>query len=105
VPSGYDDYRAYRSVWDGRPSTPPTATAQRSGGTLTVHAIWNGATGVARWRVLTGSGGHLRPETTAPWNGLDTTIGVSTSSNEVQVQALDAKGRVLGTSAVRPITG
>jgi hypothetical protein len=105
VPSGYDDYRAYRSVWDGRPSTPPTATAQRSGGTLTVHAIWNGATGVARWRVLTGSGGHLRPATEAPWNGLDTTIGVSTSSNEVQVQALDAKGRVLGTSAVRPITG
>jgi hypothetical protein len=30
---------------------------------------------------------------------------VSTSSNEVQVQALDAKGRVLGTSAVRRITG
>jgi len=56
VPPGYDTYRAYRHVWHARPDRSPTATAQRNGdGTTTVHAVWNGATDVARWVVVAGA--------------------------------------------------
>ena len=52
VPAGYDNYRAYRDVWVGKPDTDPTASASTGDdGTVTVHAIWNGATEVARWLV------------------------------------------------------
>ena len=50
---GWDDYRAYRFVWHGTPDTSPTATVQKNAdGSVTVHAIWNGATEVSRWIVI-----------------------------------------------------
>jgi hypothetical protein len=53
LPSGYNGYRAYRFEWVGEPDTRPTVTAQRTaGGDGIVHAIWNGATEVARWHVV-----------------------------------------------------
>jgi hypothetical protein len=100
VPTGYDTYRAYRHVWHGRPDVPPTATAQRtSEDAVTVHAIWNGATDVARWIVVAGGHPHaLWPVASADWNGLDTTIAVSTRAAEVAVVAVDEAGRELGRS-------
>jgi hypothetical protein len=64
-----------------------------------VHAVWNGATEVADWRVLTGAGAtSLEPVAVAAWNGLDTAVTISGTPNEVAVAALDARGHVLATS-------
>jgi hypothetical protein len=97
---GDDTYRAYRFAWDGQPTAPPIASAARSGRrATTVHAIWNGAAEVARWRILAGTGGtKLAPVRTVAWNGLDTTAQIAQSPRTVEVVALDSQGRVLGTS-------
>jgi len=101
VPSGYDTYRAYRSDWTGEPDTDPTAAAHANGdGTTTVDAIWNGATEVARWRILAGvDAGSLADVATVPWNGLDTTATIATTAPEVAVEALDSQGHVIRESA------
>jgi hypothetical protein len=72
-------------------------------GSLDVFASWNGATDLARWQVLSGpSPDALTPVASAPWSGLETTIGVHGAARYVAVQALGADGTVLGTSpAVR----
>jgi len=98
---GGDTYRGYRFEWAGQPDTPPLATARRSGRhSTTVHAIWNGATAVASWRILAGrSAKSLRPGRTVTWNSLDTAITIRTTPRLVEVVAVDAQGHVLGTSA------
>ena len=104
VPAGFDTYRAFRHVWHAQPDAPPIATAQRgSDGSLTVHAVWNGATEVARWIVV--GGAHARdlwPLGSAEWNGLDTSIQLTTGAHQVAVVAQDAAGRVIGRSV--PVT-
>ncbi len=106
VPSGYDTYRAYRSDWTGDPDTDPTAIAERTGADqVSVQAIWNGATEVARWQVLAGS--HrwgLRPAGSASWNGLATELTVHTSAPYVEIVALDRRGRPIGRSRVVPVS-
>jgi arylsulfotransferase ASST len=109
LPAGYDTYRAYRFEWVGEPETNPTATGQVAGATTSVHAIWNGATEVARWEVLEGNrddkdadDGHA--VASAPWNGLDTTIVVHEPLHFVRVVAKDRFGREIGRSAVTPVT-
>jgi hypothetical protein len=101
LPRGMMSYRMYRMPWNGRPSTPPTVITRGDA----VHAVWNGATGVARWRVLAGPTPRAaKPVAEAAWNGLDTAIalpGASASAPYVQVQALDGNGTVLGTGARR----
>ena len=45
----------------------------QSGASVNVWASWNGATGVARWRVLAGPRpGSLRPVTVGPKRGFET---------------------------------
>jgi hypothetical protein len=100
---GAQTYRAFRFVWSGRPGTAPTATARRSRRkhhrTTTIHAIWNGATNVVRWRLLAGrSPKRLRGVRTVPWKGLDTAIRIAGAPREVEVVALDSGGRVAGRS-------
>ncbi len=98
---GYGSYRGYRSQWVGNPSTSPTALALDNGdGTISVHAIWNGATEVASWQVMGGSTpGALGPVATVPWNGLDTVATVPGPLGNVQVVALNSAGATIGTSA------
>ena len=96
-------YRAYRFTWSAQPGTRPTATARRSGRKrhrkTAVHAIWNGATGVARWQVAAGrSPRRLAVARTVPWQGLDTAITIARAARWIQVAALDSSGRVLGRS-------
>ncbi len=106
VPVGYDTYRAYRNVWHATPEGAPTATAQRnSDGTVTVHAIWNGATDVKRWTVIGGGQpGKLWPLGGADWNGLDTTVSLTTDASQVAVVAEDAAGRLVGRSVPVGVT-
>jgi hypothetical protein len=79
VPAGYDNYRAYREEWHGRPASGPTATlVAGDGDAASVHAVWNGATDVARWIVLGGPGPRsLRPIAAGAWDGLDTAIPIA----------------------------
>jgi hypothetical protein len=101
VPTGWDTYRAYRNVWHATPAGAPTASAQRNAdGSVTVHAIWNGATEVARWIVVGGARpGALWPLGSASWNGLDTSVALTTDATQVAVVAEDAAGRQLGRSS------
>jgi hypothetical protein len=93
-------YRAIRARWEGRPTTAPRAAA----GGRTVWARWNGATEVARWRVLGGaSESALKPVVTRAKRGFETAMRLDAGYALVAVQALDAGGKVLGTSrAVAP---
>jgi arylsulfotransferase ASST len=105
---GDDSYRAYRFRWTGKPTTKPAvATAKGRGGTKTVYASWNGATGVASWQVLAGDD----PKSLEPVGerqaatGFETTLRADTNADYIAVQALDDDGNVLATSAAVPISG
>ncbi|GHF07679.1 arylsulfotransferase family protein [Streptomyces fumanus] len=98
-------YRAYRLDWDGTSlAKPKLLTEDAAEGT--VRANWNGASDVSRWRLLAGGAtGALKPVATADWDGFDTPITVparARDADRLQVQALDARGHVVGTSAVTP---
>lgn len=93
-------YRAqYSSHWVGKPYFPPSGAARNQGKKATVYASWDGATQVTGWRVLAGSNAkHLTAVATRGKNGFQTAIGLSKQYSTYKVQALDAKGHVLGTS-------
>jgi hypothetical protein len=94
-------YRAYRFQWSGQPeSTPDLAGAPSSTGPVDLFASWNGATDVARWRVLGGSSPHsLGRVETATKRGFETRIAVNSDEPYFAVQPLDASGHALATSA------
>jgi arylsulfotransferase ASST len=101
LPKDDGSYRMYRYKWNATPKTLPAVAASRdSASRVSVYASWNGATDVARWQVLAGSGGGpLEPVGSARRNGFETRIRVSSSANAFAVRALDADGKVLATSA------
>ncbi len=92
-------YRAKLEQWIGLPRYPPVGAARRRAGRATVYASWNGATEVARWEVLDGSGGR-RPRVVArsPKSGFETPIPVGGGYRRFKLRALDANGRVIGVS-------
>jgi hypothetical protein len=99
------DFRTFLAPWSATPKTRPALAAQgHGGGAVAVEASWNGATTVASWRVLAGSSASsLAPVATAPKHGFETTIQVHTTAPLVAVEALDASGAKLASSAaVRP---
>ncbi|HEX8803097.1 MAG TPA: hypothetical protein VF743_02855, partial [Acidimicrobiales bacterium] len=73
-----DSYRVYRQAWTGHPTTTPDVVARPAGegdGGVEVVVSWNGATEVARWRVLGGADAdHLAPLATAAKEGFETTV-------------------------------
>lgn len=105
----YQSYRAYRFPWSGHPRTVPHAVASASGGGAEVRVSWNGATGVASWRVLGASSPDVLRDGAARAGadvvaarrstGFETTLPVpGRVPDYVAVQALDWRGTVLGTS-------
>jgi hypothetical protein len=91
-------YRATLEQWVGLPLSPPSGAARTRNGRTTVYASWNGATQVASWRVLAGSGGALRPVATTARSGFETATRLRQGYQTFQLQALDAGGRVIGSS-------
>ncbi|HUZ56993.1 MAG TPA: MFS transporter [Streptosporangiaceae bacterium] len=98
---------SYRAIkipagrWVGLPLAPPSAAARQPGGKTTVYASWNGATQVSSWRVLAGaSASQLSVVATKAKSGFETAIPVSQNFAAYKVQALDASGKVIGTSRV-----
>lgn len=102
----YDqDYRAFSFQWSGTPTHRPAYAFVAAAGPAagTVYASWNGATGVAQWRVLAGSSSHsLTAVTQVARTGFETAIALPAGMHGpyVAVQALGASGQVLGASAV-----
>jgi EmrB/QacA subfamily drug resistance transporter len=92
-------YRATLEQWAGTPAYPPLGAARKGTGKTTVYASWNGATEVASWRVLAGSGpGSLSVVASAARSGFETAIALKRSYASFKVEALSAGHRVLGTS-------
>ena len=96
------NYRVYCFPWSAKPGYKP-AVAASVGKQDTVYASWNGATYVAKWRVLGGAAANrLSPVATAADHGFETSIPI-TPRPYVAVQALDSAGHVLATSeATKP---
>jgi Arylsulfotransferase (ASST) len=103
LPVHDQSYRSFRFAWTGTPIHPPTFAVQPAGpGAASVYASWNGATLVASWRVLAGpSPASLETVAQASRSGFETAVPLpaGTVGPYVAVQALDASGRVLATSA------
>jgi hypothetical protein len=103
-PDPDESYRVYRYGWKGRPTAKPAAAARPAGKRTRLYASWNGATEVKAWRVWAGPTSRrlkvvAKKVTKA---GFETAKTVSSGGPIVKVQALDGKGRVIGTSrAVR----
>jgi len=108
---GDDSYRAYRFPWSATPpGRPAIATAKGRGGLKTIYASWNGATNVASWQVwageaMVGGGNFHRVGDPQPKTGFETILRADTNEDFIAVQALDAEGKVLGSSATVPISG
>jgi hypothetical protein len=94
-------YRGFRGAWTGRPGGRPLVVARRGHGAARLWASWNGATEIARWRVLAGrTRDTLVPMRSFPFRGLETSMRVATRARFFAVVALDARGVSLGRSAV-----
>jgi EmrB/QacA subfamily drug resistance transporter len=109
LPGNNLTYRATLAPWVGLPLTKPAAAARQVHGRTVVYASWNGATQVATWRVLAGpSANATRPVATAARSGFETAIPLpsrSTPYRSFRVQALDAKGRIIGASKLFSLGG
>jgi hypothetical protein len=101
LPDFDETYREYRFVWHARPTAKPDVAAATSGRRTTVWASWNGATDVAGWRILTGTGrsGATTAAGTHPTSGFETAMSIAGRPAYVAVQALAADGSVLATSS------
>jgi hypothetical protein len=98
-------YRGFRYGWWGQPSVPPDVAASATSKGTTVYAAWNGATLVAKWRVLAGSStdvSKMRPVGTFPVKGFETAMAVRSTQAYFAVQALGSGGGVRGTSKAAP---
>ncbi|HEX3979309.1 MAG TPA: MFS transporter [Solirubrobacteraceae bacterium] len=105
-PSPDMSYRAYVQPWVGRPLSPPRGAARIKGGQTTLYASWNGATQVSAWKVLAVTAdGATQPLATHTRSGFETSMPVSGRDRRFRVQALDASGRVLGTSKPFGVSG
>jgi hypothetical protein len=101
-------YRAYRFPWHATPVTPPALAVVpgrgKGRGKMTVYASWNGATNVAAWRVFGGYHVWRMPAiATTAKRGFETAI-TAPARAYLYVQALDAKGHVLGRTPVQKVS-
>jgi hypothetical protein len=97
-------YRATLEQWVGLPLSPPVGAVRRTDGRTTAYVSWNGATQGVSWRVLGGPGaGRLAAVAGAAKSGFETAIPLPRTYARLELQALDADGKVIGTS--RPFAG
>ncbi len=104
LPLDNQSYRAYRADWAGAPADQPALGLHVEGGNVVVSASWNGATKVASWRARAGGQpGTLSVVAEGPRTGFETTLTVTGTPEYVVAEALDAGGKVLGTSSAIPV--
>jgi hypothetical protein len=96
-------YRAWRFPWFAKPQTPPDIATRARANRMTVWVSWNGATSVARWRLLAGPGRtSLRAVRVVRKQNFETAITMRLHQY-VAVEALNAAGRVIGRSATASV--
>lgn len=96
-----NSYRAFLDTWKGTPATPPSVVASAKDGHVTAYVSWNGTTETASWELLGGpSASSLTTLATARKSGFQTTIRLTTDPAFLEVVAMSARGKALGTSAV-----
>jgi hypothetical protein len=95
-----ESYRAFRFPWKGHPEDVPALVGESGPeDKVTLYVSWNGATEVATWQVLAGSGpDKLESVGSVPRKGFETVLTLKTNEPYVAVRATDDSGRVLGTS-------
>ena len=98
LPGSDLSYRARKAAWVGLPLYPPSGAARRQGARTAVYASWNGATQVQAWRVLALIGGRPTVVGYAAKTGFETVIAAPSSAQSFEVQALNARRRVIGVS-------
>lgn len=105
MPAEFGSYRAYRHRWAGSPDEPPAVAVRPAGArAVRVHLSWNGATALARWRVRAGTQPQaLAVAAEAERQGFETTVTVAHPVAFVAADALDAAGRVLGSTRLVPV--
>jgi Arylsulfotransferase (ASST) len=92
-------YRALRFPWSATPAAPPAIALKSEASSTTVYASWNGATGVAGWRVLAGpTPAALSAVAQAASGGFETAISAPSTAAVFAVQALGPSGETLGNS-------
>lgn len=102
LPHNSDSYRSYRFAWSATPTWPPAVAVESTTRSPRVFASWNGATEVAKWRLLAGEKPHgLRPIGQVAKSGFETTLHAaqaSSSDRYFAVVAMDSRGHTLGRS-------
>jgi hypothetical protein len=104
LPLDNQSYRAYKAEWSGQPLDQPAMGLRAEGGNVIVSASWNGSTKVAKWRARAGEQpGALARSAEATRTGFETEVTVNGMAEYVVADALDATGKVLGTSSAIPV--
>ena len=94
-------YRVYRLPWTGTPRGRPAIATHTYRGQTTVSASWNGTTETAKWRILAGTSSRtLKVVVVDRKSRFETTMQSHRMLRDVEVQALNGRGQVLGTSAI-----
>ncbi len=105
-PANVGSYRAVKEVWHATPATLPDVVMQRNGTNVTAIVSWNGSTDVARWRLRGGNDpNNLHSISSSGRQGFETTVTTQTDKPILDMQALDAQGNVLVTSALVSASG
>jgi hypothetical protein len=104
LPLDNQSYRAYRAEWSGMPLDQPALGLHVDGANVVVSMSWNGTTKVAKWRARAGGQpGALTEAVEAERTGFETTLTLPGTPEYVVADALDATGKVLGTSSAIPV--
>ncbi len=97
----YECYRAFRQPWAGTPAEQPAIAVTGRPGASTVHASWNGATGVRAWQLLAGSSADaMSALSSAPASGFETAIRAHGAGPCFAAAALDARDAVIGRTPI-----
>jgi hypothetical protein len=101
LPAQDVSYRVFTLPWVGIPLTRPAAAVIDANGHATVYASWNGSTETAAWELLAGpKRKSLSPVSITSRTGFETAISTTAAGPFYEVEALDAGGGALKTSAV-----
>ncbi|MGH9921034.1 MAG: arylsulfotransferase family protein, partial [Nitrososphaerales archaeon] len=101
LPPGDNTYRTYFASWFGNPAAPPSLEVSVSAGKITGAVSWNGATAVAKWRILAGSSPTaLVPASTIVKTAFEEAFTLPTTDSYVEAQALSTSGAVLRSSRI-----
>jgi hypothetical protein len=99
-PGGGFTYRAFRRAWVAQPPGAPAFAVASVRGEPSGYASWNGATAVTHWRLRAGATKTaLAARQVVAKRSFETRLRLDSVDRFAAVDALDARGRVLGRTA------